>query len=516
MDVAGNETNNVDEIALISGRKKKPKSPPLWNNDTHMNIKARTGKDFTYKQLKNHWENMKKDWKLYDRLMRLEYGIGWDPIRKTIDASAEWWDEKIKANEDLAKFRGQNLEMYKLYYDPLFRDTVAVGDRSKLSLDCRLVDEDEEHQEGKGDSDDMNACDDEMDSNESDSYDEDEENWVEEENNFLLSCVIAVKGIIMGRKLKNKRKPCRTSSQMGYKFIKDILNGHERRCYEVFRPLDPLLDSESNSNIHVPVFKVLCADLVIGYGLKPPRHICIEESVVIFMITLAHGCGNRLLQETFSHSGETIHRHFYKVLKAVLRLSADIIKPNASYNEQVPPQILNNPRYYPFFKGTAHDTRIYNEALHRPEVKFPVPIGEKYYVVDAGYPNTRGYLAPYKGTDIRYHLRDFRRGRTAAILWKARWAILKYMHVDYPYETQVDIVIASMALHNYIRMKNNTDDAFHMAQQETYNPNQDFDTGGSINETTEDTSSSRRDRDNDLYMSAVRDMIADELLASSR
>nr|GEY09872.1 hypothetical protein [Tanacetum cinerariifolium] len=88
---------------------------------------------------------MKKDWKLYDRLMRLESGIGWDPIRKTIDASPKWWDEKIKANEDLAKFRGQNLEMYKLYYDPLFRDTVAVGDKSKLLLDCRLVDEDEEH-----------------------------------------------------------------------------------------------------------------------------------------------------------------------------------------------------------------------------------------------------------------------------------------------------------------------------------------------------------------------------------
>ena len=178
-----------------------------------------------------------------------------------------------------------------------------------------------------------------VDSEESDSYDEDEdeENWVEEENNFLLSCAIAIKGIIMSRKLKNKPKPCRTSSHTGYLFIQDILNGHERRCYEVFR-------------LQVPVFKMLCVDLVQSYGLKPSRHISVEESVAIFLITLAHGCGNRLLQETFSHSGETIHRHFYKVLKAVLRLSADIIKPNASYNEEVPPQILNNPRYYPFFK----------------------------------------------------------------------------------------------------------------------------------------------------------------------
>ena len=49
-----------------------------------------------------------------------------------------------------------------LYYDPLFRDTVAVGDKSKLPLDCRLVDEDEQQLEGKGDSDEINANDDQV------------------------------------------------------------------------------------------------------------------------------------------------------------------------------------------------------------------------------------------------------------------------------------------------------------------------------------------------------------------
>jgi hypothetical protein len=32
----------------------------------------------------------------------------------------------------------------------------------------------------------------------------------------------------------------------------------------------------------------------------------------------------------------------------------------------------------------------------------------KYYVVDAGYPNRIGYLAPYKGE--RYHLSEWHRG----------------------------------------------------------------------------------------------------------
>ncbi|XP_035831677.1 putative nuclease HARBI1 isoform X2 [Helianthus annuus] len=65
------------------------------------------------------------------------------------------------------------------------------------------------------------------------------------------------------------------------------------------------------------------------------------------------------------------------------------------------------------WEGTAHDTRIFLEALRKPEVKFPRPT-DKYYVVDVGYPNTRGYLAPYNGNDVRYHIPDFRRGQTAA------------------------------------------------------------------------------------------------------
>ncbi|GKC26920.1 hypothetical protein Tco_1034214 [Tanacetum coccineum] len=33
---------------------------------------------------------MKNDWKSYNHLMRIESGLGWDPVRKTIDATPEW------------------------------------------------------------------------------------------------------------------------------------------------------------------------------------------------------------------------------------------------------------------------------------------------------------------------------------------------------------------------------------------------------------------------------------------
>ncbi|PKI38905.1 hypothetical protein CRG98_040677 [Punica granatum] len=55
------------------------------------------------------------------------------------------------------------------------------------------------------------------------------------------------------------------------------------------------------------------------------------------------------------------------------------------------------------WEGSAHDSRILLDAATLPE--FPAPRGEQYYVVDAGFPNIPGYLAPYKGQ--RYHRSDF-------------------------------------------------------------------------------------------------------------
>lgn len=96
-------------------------------------------------------------------------------------------------------------------------------------------------------------------------------------------------------------------------------------------------------------------------------------------------------------------------------------------------------------------------------------------------------------------------------VWKARWLILQNMHVNYTFETQVKIVIASMALHNYIRKCAIRDEAFEQAEQEAYDPTLDLMSGiATIQEEQSERSSGKKD--NDTYMKLVRDNIAREIV----
>ncbi|CAL8087057.1 unnamed protein product [Prunus armeniaca] len=60
------------------------------------------------------------------------------------------------------------------------------------------------------------------------------------------------------------------------------------------------------------------------------------------------------------------------------------------------------------WESVVHDARIFIEALRRPILKFPHPPTGKYYLVDSGYPQMKGYVGPYKVE--QYHLLDFRCG----------------------------------------------------------------------------------------------------------
>ncbi|KAL4309416.1 hypothetical protein GQ457_01G023830 [Hibiscus cannabinus] len=137
------------------------------------------------------------------------------------------------------------------------------------------------------------------------------------------------------------------------------------------------------------------------------------------------------------------------------------------------------------WEGTSHDTRIFLDAIRDPRLKFPHQPNGKYYLVDFGYPQMKGYLGPYRGQ--RYHLPDFRKGRpmsgkeeifnhshsslcsvierTFGVLKK--WVILRDMS-SYSFEKQRMIVICTMVIHNFIRKHAGQDDADFMEYDRAY------------------------------------------------
>ncbi|GMP62181.1 hypothetical protein CsSME_00024379 [Camellia sinensis var. sinensis] len=241
-------------------------------------------------------------------------------------------------------------------------------------------------------------------------------------------------------------RPCRTSILQGHDYVLEILNGHERRSKENFR-MEP------------DVFINLCEALKVYGKLEHSRYLTVQEQVCIFLLTIGHNERNRVVQERFQHSGQTISKYFNRVLKAVCRLGKQVIRPPDF--DEVPAEIRHNPRFYPFFKdcvgaidgthisarvpaseqipyrgkhtvttqnvmcvcsfdmrftyvlagweGTANDSRVFIETVHDPTNLFPIPPTDKYYVVDSGYTNMPGFLSPYRGE--RYHLNEFRNQR---------------------------------------------------------------------------------------------------------
>jgi hypothetical protein len=60
------------------------------------NFNEQTGLSYDFKQIKNKWDILKKEWQLWERLKGKETGIGWDYISRTVTASDAWWQPKIE------------------------------------------------------------------------------------------------------------------------------------------------------------------------------------------------------------------------------------------------------------------------------------------------------------------------------------------------------------------------------------------------------------------------------------
>ncbi|XP_038699618.1 uncharacterized protein LOC119996910 [Tripterygium wilfordii] len=311
------------------------------------------------------------------------------------------------------------------------------------------------------------------------------------------------------------RNPIRTSSLRGREYVFELLNGSSTVCFELFR-------------LNKVSFIQLCEELRSRNLLDDSRTVYLEEKVAIFLYIIGHNIRHRVASDRFQHSTETISRHFRKTLKAVCRYGKELIKQGST---ELPDQYKQNSKYYPWFEscigaidgthisawapaekltacrgrksivtsnvmcacdfnmmftfvytgweGTANDSRVFLDAISRPENHFPHPVGNQYYLVDSGYPCIAGYLPPFRGG--RYHISEYhgrgRGPRTRKELFnyrhssmrmviercfgvlKARFPILKLMP-PYPPTRQRLIVVACCAIHNFLRQRTQQDHLF--------------------------------------------------------
>ncbi|XP_071937454.1 protein ALP1-like [Coffea arabica] len=299
-----------------------------------------------------------------------------------------------------------------------------------------------------------------------------------------------------------RRRRVRDSALSGRDYVLEIINGHEDRIIQ-------------NMRLDVPRFLLLC-DLLLNRGYwhaYPSQRVGVHESVALTLMCLSHDERHRVLAERFQHSTETIDRHVRRVLRALVRLGRDLVRPRNV--DDTHPRILNNGLLMPWFRdcvgaldgthvsawcraevrerfrnrhgdlsqnilaacdhdmrfvfvrvgweGSAHDARILQETLLDPGSGFPMPPQGKYYAVDAAYRNMPGFMAPFRGARGTPHERAakalFNRRhasvrniieRTFGVL-KKRFPILKGPMQNYLIATQNNIVLACCALHNFMR-----------------------------------------------------------------
>ncbi|CAN6440653.1 unnamed protein product [Victoria cruziana] len=121
------------------------------------------------------------------------------------------------------------------------------------------------------------------------------------------------------------------------------------------------------------------------------------------------------------------------------------------------------------WEGSASDSWVLYRALDDPTDPFIIPRG-KYYLADGGYPNIIGLLTSYRGH--RYHMLEFNAPGARTIktkeelfnhrhsslrtivertfgLSKGQFPILK-SQVEFPFGKQVQIVLSTCVIHNFI------------------------------------------------------------------
>ncbi|XP_027103365.1 uncharacterized protein [Coffea arabica] len=228
-----------------------------------------------------------------------------------------------------------------------------------------------------------------------------------------------------------QRRRIRDSAQSGPQYVIELINGHRDRIFD-------------NLRMEAPLFRQLC-DLLVqrDYWVPhPTQRVGIHESVAICLLCLSHNERHRVLADRFQHSPETTDRHLRRCLRSLVRLGRDLVRQDCV--------------------GAIDGAHVSAWCTAEDRERYRNRHG-KYYTVDAAYQNMPGFMAPFKGARGTAQERAVRIlfnkrhaslrniiERTFGVL-KKRFPILKGPMQNYMMATQNNIVLACMALHNFMR-----------------------------------------------------------------
>ncbi|KAK9007121.1 hypothetical protein V6N11_050954 [Hibiscus sabdariffa] len=90
-----------------------------------------TGKPYTQRQLKNRWDLLKREWKIWKKLKENDTGLGWNYAKRTIDALEEWWKTRLQVVPEAQRFRTACIDPeLEEKLDQMFKGIVATGDKA--------------------------------------------------------------------------------------------------------------------------------------------------------------------------------------------------------------------------------------------------------------------------------------------------------------------------------------------------------------------------------------------------
>jgi hypothetical protein len=143
------------------------------------------------------------------------------------------------------------------------------------------------------------------------------------------------------------RAPYRQPKVSGLEWVETKLQ-NSKTCYNMFR-----MSPYSFHRLH--------ATLVESCGLKSNPKSTSKEALDMFLWMLGSSQSVRKAEDRFERSMATVSHNFDRVLKCVVRLAADIIRPKGPEFKQLHPR-LRRRRFYPHFKdriGAIDGTHVW-------------------------------------------------------------------------------------------------------------------------------------------------------------